>query len=50
MAAVQLPIHFPGQAVTRRELLAHLAHEGYSAAAQIVQELSERIYVANAAL
>ena len=42
MAAVQLPIDFPEQAVTRRELLAHLAHEGYRTGAQIVQELSER--------
>ena len=47
MAAVQLPINLPHQAVTRRELLAHLAHEGYRTGAQIVQELDNRNYATN---
>ena len=47
MAAVQLPIDFPEQAVARRELLAHLAHEGYRTGAQIVTELAEPNYTTN---
>ena len=47
MAAVQLPIDFPEQAITRRELLGHLTHEGYRTGAQVVQELAERNYATN---
>ena len=47
MAAVQLPIDFPDQSVTRRELLAHLSHEGYRAGPQIVQEMADRNYATN---
>ena len=45
--AMALTIDFPDQAVTRRELLAHLAHEGYRTGDQIAHELAQRNYATN---
>ena len=42
--AAQLPIDFPDQAVTRQELLSHLAAQGYRTGAEIVSELAQRNY------
>ena len=42
--AAQLPIDFPHQAVTRQELVSHLAAQGYRTGAEIVQELAQRNY------
>ena len=42
MVATRLLIDFTEQAVTRRELLAHIEYEGYVCQCQIVQELSCR--------
>ena len=47
MAAMPLSIGFPEQAVTRRELLAHLEYEGYVRQSLIVQELAHRNYATN---
>ena len=42
--AAQLPIDFPDQALTRRELLSHLAAQGYRTGHEIVSELQQRNY------